>query len=225
MRISIITLFPDFFTSPLQSSLLGKALANGVLEVECVNLRDYAVNAYGKVDDNPYGGGEGMVLMVEPIDKALGHIRTKTDTHVILLSPRGPRFCQQDARRLAVKPHLTLVCGHYEGVDERVAEHLCDESFSLGDFVLSGGEPAALALVDSLARLQPGFLGNPGSLADESFEQEQYIEYPQYTRPAVYRDWKVPEVLLQGDHRKIAEWRQEQARLAWQRFRGSDSDK
>ncbi|MCS6984757.1 MAG: tRNA (guanosine(37)-N1)-methyltransferase TrmD [Leptospiraceae bacterium] len=219
MRIAIVTLFPEFFNSPFSTSLLGKAMEKKIIEVEFYPLRRYAINRHGKVDDAPYGGGEGMVLRPEPIHRALLDIKAKYETYVILLSPRGYLFHQRHAERLAKKAHLTLICGHYEGVDERVAEHLVDESLCIGDYVLSGGESAALVVIDALARLQPGYLGNPQSLREESFSREGYLEYPQYTRPAEYQGWKVPEVLLSGNHAQIARFRQEEAIKAWKKYR------
>lgn len=220
MLINVITIFPDFFTSPLQSSLLGKAIENDILNVNLVSLREYGLGNYHKLDDTPYGGGNGMVLMVEPIDKALKDIRrTSPESHTVLITPRGKRYDQQKARSLSKLSQITLICGHYEGIDERVAENLVDESLSVGDYILSGGEPGALLMIDSIARLLPGFMGNESSTEDESFEKENYIEYPQYTRPAEYSGWNVPDVLLSGNHQKIEEWRKEQAEKSWKKFR------
>lgn len=219
MKFAIITLFPEFFHTPFSSSLLGKALEKKILEIELVPLRQFAINRYGKVDDSPYGGGEGMVLRIEPIHQALQEIKEKNQTHVILLSCRGKLFNQQEAIRLSKYEHLTLICGHYEGVDERVAVYLADESFCIGDYVLSGGEPAALVMVDAIARLLPGFMGNPKSKEEESFCRPNYLEYPQYTRPREYLGWKVPEVLLSGNHQEIAQFRAEEAKKAFQKFR------
>ena len=211
--IHILTLFPDFFRSPLQTSLMGKAIQKNILAIDVIDLREYAVNQHGQVDDAPYGGGPGMVLMVEPIDKAVLMIRKKTKSHVILLTPRGRRFSQQIAEELLQKLKdglsLSIICGHYEGVDERVAEIAADESISIGDFILSGGESAALGIVESVARMLPNFVGNRQSLETESFSKKDYIEYPQYTRPVTYRGVSVPDVLQSGHHEKIKKWREE----------------
>ncbi len=208
MRISVITIFPDFFLSPLVISIVKRALDAGALEVDIRDLREHATGVHRKVDDAPFGGGAGMVMMVEPLDKALAPL---SETHRILFTPTGQPLSQAMLDRWADVPHLTLVCGRYEGVDERVAQHLIDEEVSLGDFVLAGGEVAALAVIEGIARLLPGVLGNPDSIRSESF-RESLLEEPQYTRPAEYRGWTVPEVLLSGDHAKVAEWRKEQRR-------------
>ena len=210
LRINVITLFPDFFSSPLQSSLIGKACKKKILNIDLYNLRDFAVNEYGKVDDSPYGGGAGMVFMIEPIDQAITCIKAKEKTHIVLLTPRGKHFTQKAVYRLQEKipeHSLTLICGHYEGVDQRIADEIADESFSVGDYVLSSGEIAAFILIDCMARLIPGFMGNKLSTQIESFYEENYIEYPQYTRPAKYKGIKVPDILLSGNHESIKKWR------------------
>lgn len=208
----IVTLFPEYFNSCFSASLLGKAIEKKIIQVHLHHLRNYAVNAYGKVDDAPYGGGSGMLLMVEPIAKAVKFIESKRDTHIVLLSARGKLTKQSDIKSLYKKffehKSITFICGHYEGIDERVAEHIAHESLRVGDYVLSGGEPAAAMLVDSIARLHPGFMTNRQSLAEESFKQEGYIEYPQYTRPETFQGWRVPQILLSGNHQKIKEWQQ-----------------
>jgi tRNA (guanine37-N1)-methyltransferase len=206
MRINVLTIFPEFFASPLETSLIGKALADGVLEVALHDLRDHGKGAHRQVDDAPFGGGAGMVMMVEPIADALEPLM---DTHRILLTPAGSPLDQETLDRWADLDQLTLVCGRYEGVDERVAEHLIDEEISLGDYVLQGGEVAAMAIIEGVTRLLKGVVGNPESVEAESF-RGGLLEEPQYTRPAVYRDWSVPEVLLSGDHGKVDEWRREQ---------------
>jgi len=206
MRVSVVTIFPEFFQHPLTVSIVGRAIEAGSLEVETINLRDYADGVHRKVDDSPFGGGAGMVMMVEPLDRALaplaGSIR-------VLLTPGGQPLDQATLDRWSSIEHLTLVCGRYEGVDERVAEHLIDEQVSLGDFVLAGGEVAALTVIEGVARLLPGVLGNPESIKSESF-RDGTLEEPQYTRPAVYKDWAVPEILLSGDHARVDAWRREQ---------------
>ena len=208
MKITVITIFPDFFTSPLEISIVKRALESAVLEVDVRDLRDHATGVHRSVDDAPFGGGAGMVMMVEPLDKALAPL---AETHRILFAPTGRPLRQAMLDRWANEPHLTLVCGRYEGVDERVAVPLIVEEVSLGDFVLAGGEAAALAVIEGVARLLPGVLGNPESIRSESF-RGSLLEEPQYTRPAEYRGWKVPEVLLSGDHAKVAAWREEQRR-------------
>ena len=209
MQFNVVTLFPEFFTSPLEASLLGKAVRSELISVRFYNPRDFTPYKHRKVDDTPYGGGAGMVLMVEPIALAVEAIRAgNPESRVILLSTRGRLFDAALAREYTTKyKSLTLICGHYEGVDERVAEHVADESLRIGNFVLSGGEIAALTVIDALARRQPGFMGNPESLAQESFDTANQFEYPQYTRPADWRGYKVPKVLLSGNHAQIAEWR------------------
>jgi tRNA (guanine37-N1)-methyltransferase len=229
MKFHIVTLFPEFFESPLKSSLLGKAVASGTVTVNLINPRDFAEGKYRKVDDTPYGGGAGMVMMVEPIALAVESIRgADPDTHVALLAARGKLFDQQMVRDyVAQYKSITLICGHYEGVDERVAEHVADESLRLGNFVLSGGEPAALTILDAVARRLPGFMGNSESLNHESFDEaasengadpgQPHFEHAQYTRPEDWRGHKVPEILLSGNHAKIEAWRKENA--AKTRFR------
>lgn len=209
MRIDIVTIFPGFFSSPLETSLLGKAIAEGLLEVAPYDLRTYGFGNHRSVDDIPYGGGAGMVMRPEPIFEAVESLGG-ADAHVVLLSPRGPRLTQSHVQRLAAKEHLILICGRYEGVDERVAEHLADEELSIGDFVLAGGEVAALVIVEALSRLIPGVMGNEGSLTTESFG-EVGLEHAQYTRPADFRGWQVPEVLLSGNHVAIEKWRSEES--------------
>jgi tRNA (guanine37-N1)-methyltransferase len=206
VRINIVTIFPDYFTSPLTTSLIGKAGDAGLLEVEMVDLRTFGKGVHRQVDDAPFGGGAGMVMMVEPLAAALEPLE---GSHRVLLTPAGRPLDQATLDRYATLDDLTLVCGRYEGIDERVAEHLIDEEVSLGDYVLLGGEVAALAIIEGVTRLLPGVVGNPQSVETESFRAGM-LEEPQYTRPAVYRGWAVPEVLLSGDHGKIAQWRQDQ---------------
>lgn len=218
MRISIITLFPEFFRSPFEVSIVGRAVDAGTVDIELVDLRRFGKGPYRQVDDAPFGGGPGMVMMIEPLADALDSIGE--ESHRVLLTPAGPLIDQATFDRWSTLPHLTLVCGRYEGVDERVAEHLVDEEASLGDFVLAGGEVAALAAVEGVVRLLPGALGNPASAESESF-RDGLLEEPHYTRPARYEDWHVPEVLLSGDHGAIEEWRKEQ-RLSRTRERRPD---
>lgn len=209
MTIHVVTLFPEFFDSPLKASLLGKAAVSGVVKIDFVNPRDFSTGKYKKVDDTPYGGGAGMVMMVEPIALAVESIKEKNpSTRVVLLSARGRLFNSGVVREYTGQGDITLICGHYEGVDERVSMHVADESLRLGNFVLSGGEVAALAVIDALARKEPGFMGNAESLAHESFDDGVSFEHAQYTRPEDWRGHKVPEVLLSGNHAKIAAWRE-----------------
>jgi tRNA (guanine37-N1)-methyltransferase len=206
MRISIVTLFPEYFDGALGVSIVGRAIDAGLVEVELVDLREHGLGPHRQVDDAPFGGGAGMVMMVEPLDAALAPLAA---SHRVLLTPGGAPLSQDHLDRFAGLDHVTLVCGRFEGVDERVAEHLVDEQVSLGDFVLAGGEAAAMAIVEGIARLVPGVVGNPESTERESF-RDGLLEEPQYTRPAEYRGWKVPEILLSGDHGRVAEWRREQ---------------
>ncbi len=206
MRVNVVTIFPEFFASPLETSLVGKAIADGLLEVVLHDLREHGKGVHRQVDDAPFGGGAGMVMMIEPLAEALEPLE---DSHRVLLTPAGSPLDQETLDRWAALEELTLVCGRYEGVDERVAEHLIDEEVSLGDYVLLGGEVGALAIIDGVTRLLPGVVGNPESVHAESF-RNGLLEEPQYTRPAEFRGWAVPEVLLSGDHGKIEEWRREQ---------------
>lgn len=204
-RVDIVTLFPGMFSGWLQQGGVGRAVARDVLTIGLVDLRPFGLGRHLQVDDAPFGGGAGMVLRPEPLFAAVESIPDFEEGPVILLSPRGPRFTQAIAERLASEPRLTLVAGHYEGVDERVGEHLITQELSIGDYVLSGGEPAAMVVVDAVARLLPGAIDEASTL-EESFVTGG-LEYPQYTRPASFRGWCVPEVLLSGNHAKIAAWR------------------
>jgi tRNA (guanine37-N1)-methyltransferase len=206
VEIAVVTLFPEFFASPLRTSLVGRAIDEGRLEVELLDLRRWGKGAHRQVDDAPFGGGPGMVLMVEPLAEALD---TLGGSHKVLLGAAGRRLRQADLDRWSGLPQVTLVCGRYEGVDERVAEQLVDDEVSLGDYVLLGGEIGALAIIEGVTRLLPGVVGNPGSIDSESF-RHGLLEEPQYTRPAEFRGWEVPEVLMSGDHGKIEAWRRSQ---------------
>lgn len=212
MRIDIITIFPGMFTA-LESSIVRRAVDAGQVEIEITDLRSYANNKHRNVDDYPYGGGPGMVMQPEPFFLTLEHLQVSDARHgpVILLSPRGKRFSQAKARELAKRERLFLLCGHYEGIDQRVQDVLVDEEISLGDFVLTGGEIPAMAVADAVVRLLPGVLPAESTL-QESFS-EGLLEYPQYTRPAEFRGMSVPEVLLSGNHEKIRRWRREQSLL------------
>ena len=208
MRIDIITIFPKMFESVLNESIVKRAQKKGKVKIYLHDLRDHACDKHRKVDDRPFGGGSGMVMRPEPIFKAVQDL--SSHAKVILLSPQGKRLNQGIAKRLSRLRHIILLCGRYEGIDERVRRHLVDEEISIGDYVLTGGELPAMVLVDCLVRLIPGVLGDRNSLNFESFEGN-LLEYPQYTRPADFQGRKVPAILLSGDHKKIAEWRKDQA--------------
>jgi len=217
MRIDIITLFPDICRAPLNESMMKRAQENGALDLHIHNLRDWTSDKHRVVDDAPFGGGQGMVMKPDPIFAAVEDLRNQTPnvkdqtSKVILMSATGRRLDQALATELSCESHLILVCGHYEGVDHRVVEHLIDEEISIGDYVLTNGAIAAVVLVDAIVRLIPGVLGDEQSAHDDSF-REGLLEGPQYTRPAEFRSWKVPEILLSGNHGEIAKWRKEQAK-------------
>jgi tRNA (guanine37-N1)-methyltransferase len=220
VRFDIVTLFPDSFISVLGSGLLGKALAKKIAEINLVNPRDFTTDKHRKVDDEPYGGGVGMLMKPEPIFKAVESLPILPRREVILMSPQGQTINQPLLRELATNyDQLIVICGHYEGVDERVL-HLVTREVSLGDFVLTGGEIPAMALINGVMRLLPGTVGKAESLQSESFE-EGLLDYPQYTRPANFRGWKVPDVLLSGNHAAIAKWRYQQ-QVARTRLRRPD---
>jgi tRNA (guanine37-N1)-methyltransferase len=210
MKIDVLTLFPGMFAGPLDESIIKRARDKGILELGIHNLRDYTHDRHKTVDDKPFGGGPGMLLKPEPIFEAVEHL-AGAETRVVLMTPGGRTFRQEIAREFAGYPHLLLVCGSYEGFDERVREHLADDEISIGDFVLTNGALPAMVIVDAVARLLPGALGDDQSSHEESFSHG-LLEYPQYTRPAEFRGWKVPEILLNGHHAKITQWRAEQAR-------------
>jgi len=206
-QIDIISIFPEVCSPYLQASILGRAQKKKLLDLRVHDLRDYTKDKHHNVDDTPYSGGPGMVMQVEPFDRALKKIKKKRKTRVILTSAAGKRFTQKDAQRLSKYDQVIFLCGRYEGVDARVEKHLADESLSIGDYVLTGGELPALVMADAIARMVPGVLGKAESLETESHMIEGVLEYPQYTKPEKYGRWKVPEVLLSGDHKKIEEWR------------------
>ena len=207
MRFDLLTLHPAMCEGPLQTSILGRARVAGLLELAVHDLRQWGVGRHRTCDDTPYGGGSGMVMRVDVVEAGLEAVRG-LGARVLLMDPAGDRFTQQHAQRLAQYEQLVLVCGHYEGIDARVREHLVDEALSVGDYVLTGGELPALIVVDAVARLLPGVLGNPGSALTESFS-EGLLEAPQYTRPRVWRGHEVPEILLSGHHARIEAWRRE----------------
>lgn len=210
MKIQILTLFPAICSAILGESIVGRACRKGVVEIEALDLREWAVGRHRVTDDAPYGGGPGMVMKIEPIFRALQDLR-RPETKVILLTPQGRRFDQRKAEELALGRHLILICGHYEGIDQRVAEHLVDEEISIGDYVLTNGALAAAVVTDAVVRLVPEVLGDSGSAVAESFSTGR-LDHPHYTRPEVFNEWPVPSVLLSGDHGAIAKWRDEQAR-------------
>ncbi len=233
MIFDILTIFPEMFESPLRASILGKASERGLVQIHLRNIRDYAVDKHQMTDDRPFGGGEGMVMKPEPIAAALEDLkRSGPAPWVALMSPQGRLFTQETAWKLSRLPRLVLICGRYEGVDERIAEHFVDEQLSIGDFVLTGGEMAAMVVVDAVTRLIPGVLGNQASASIESFTGP-LLEYPHYTRPQVFMGHRVPEILLSGNHVAIEQWRRGMALVRtrerrpdlFERLQLSDSDR
>ncbi len=223
MRFHVVTIFPEFFSGPFAHGVVARAQASGVLDIRIHDLRNWTYDRHRTVDDRPFGGGEGMLLKPEPLFEAVEAVlpaRIETQK-VILLSAQGETFSQKLAREFSALDDLLLICGRYEGVDERVAEHLADRELSIGDFVLSGGELAAAVVIDAVARLLPGVLGNEDSARNESFGEtyDGLLDCPQYTRPAEFRGWKVPEVLLGGNHEEIKRWRRAASREKTQRLR------
>jgi tRNA (guanine37-N1)-methyltransferase len=211
IRFDILSVFPEMFESPLNHSILKRAQEKGMAKIHLHNIRDYAEDKHRMTDDAPYGGGGGMVMKVEPIDKALASILPSRDnTVVVLLTPQGETFNQKIAEEMSRYSRIVLVCGRYEGVDERVRDHLIDREISICDFVLTGGELSAMVIVDAVARLIPGVLGNNESASYDSFSTG-LLEYPHYTRPGSYREWQVPEVLVSGNHREIESWRRKES--------------
>jgi tRNA (guanine37-N1)-methyltransferase len=213
MKIEIVTLFPEICRAPLSESMMKRAQEKGILELHIRNLRDWTTDKHHVVDDAPFGGGQGMVMKPEPIFAAVDDLKSRVEnlkSKIVLMSPAGRRLDQELAKQLSQEPRLIIISGHYEGVDHRVIEHLIDLEISIGDYVLTNGAIAAVVLVDAIVRLLPGALGHEQSAADDSFS-EGLLEAPQYTRPAEFRGWKVPEVLLSGNHAEIAKWRKEQA--------------
>jgi len=210
MQIDLLTLFPEFFASPLSQSMLHRAQVQGAVTYTVINLRDFTTDRHQVTDDRPFGGGPGMVMKIEPLAAAIRAVKAEDpETRVILLGPGGRAFNQAKARELAARRHLLLICGHYEGVDERIHFYI-DEELSIGDYILTGGEIPALIVADAVTRLLPGVLGGEGATEEESF-QDGLLEYPHYTRPRVFEGHEVPQVLLEGDHQRIARWRRQQA--------------
>lgn len=216
MKIDILTLFPEMFTGVLSSSIVGKAAAKQLVSFRTVNFRDYSGNKHGRVDDTPYGGGGGMVLKPDPIFRAVEDLLSSEQEEktkpprIILLCPQGKRYEQKDAEKLAKEDHLIFICGHYEGYDERIRQYLVTDEYSIGDYVLTGGELPAMVMIDSIVRLQKGALGNESSAVTDSYSTG-LLEYPHYTRPPEFRQWKVPDVLLSGHHGNISKWRLKEA--------------
>ncbi|UBZ07129.1 tRNA (guanosine(37)-N1)-methyltransferase TrmD [Salegentibacter mishustinae] len=214
MRIDIITVVPDLLKSPFDASILKRAIENGHVEIHLHNLRDYVTDNYKQIDDYQFGGGAGMVMMVEPIDKCISDLKSQRDyDEVIYMSPDGERFKQKTANALSLKENIIILCGHYKGVDQRVRDHFITKEISIGDYVLSGGELGAAVVCDAIIRLIPGVLGNETSALTDSF-QDNLLAPPVYTRPAEYKGWKVPEILTSGNFPKIEAWREEKA---WER--------
>ena len=223
MRFHIVTIFPEFFFGPFEHGVIRRAQTDGLLDIRIHDLRNWTYDRHRTVDDRPFGGGEGMLLKPQPLFEAVEAILPERtlQSKVVVLSPQGRPFTQGLAREFSLLKDLLLICGRYEGVDERVTEHLADDEISIGDFVLSGGEIAAVAVVDAVARLLPGVLGNEESSRNESFSEknEGLLDCPQYTRPAEFRGWKVPEVLLGGNHEEIRRWRRAASRAKTERLR------
>ena len=214
MRIDIITVVPDLLKSPFEASILKRAIESGHVEIHLHNLRDYVADNYKQIDDYQFGGGAGMVMMVEPIDKCISNLKSQRDyDEVIYMSPDGDRFNQKTANALSLKENIIILCGHYKGVDQRVRDHFITKEISIGDYVLSGGELGAAVVCDAIIRLIPGVLGNETSALTDSF-QDNLLAPPVYTRPAEYKGWKVPEILTSGNFPKIEAWREEKA---WER--------
>ena len=210
MKIDILTIFPGMFAGPFAESIVKRAIDQNQVEIKIHDLREWTEDKHRSVDAPPYGGGAGMVRRVDVIDKAVSSLRSK-ESKVILLDTKGKIYNQNEATRMSKEKHLILIAGHYEGVDHRVHENIVDEVYSIGEYVLTGGELPAMVVVDSIVRLIPGVLGNPESLSEESYSEPGKREYPQYTRPSEYKGWKVPEVLLEGNHAEIEKWRKEKS--------------
>ncbi|MFN4763910.1 tRNA (guanosine(37)-N1)-methyltransferase TrmD [Gillisia sp. Q332] len=219
MRIDIITVVPDILTSPFEVSILKRAIEKGLVEIHLHNLRDYVTDNYKQIDDYQFGGGAGMVMMIEPIDKCISALKSERNyDEIIYMTPDGERFNQRMANSLSLKENIIILCGHYKGVDQRVRDHFITREISIGDYVLSGGELAAAVVCDSIIRLIPGVLGNETSALTDSF-QDDLLAPPVYTRPAEYKGWKVPEILTSGNFPKIETWREEQSYLRTKKLR------
>lgn len=226
MKIELLTIFPEMFDSFLNASIIGRAREAGLLDIHATDIRPYSQNKHKNTDDYPFGGGAGMLMLAQPIADAMKDVtRPPFQGKRIYMSPRGVPLTQALAQQLSQEERLVILCGHYEGVDQRVLDKYIDMEISVGDYVLTGGETAAMVLIDCVSRLVPGVLGSAESAGDESFSNDGLLEYPQYTRPRVFEDMEVPEVLLNGDHKKISQWRREQALLATARMRPDLLDK
>lgn len=226
MKIELLTIFPEMFDSFLNASIIGRAREAGLLDIHATDIRPYSQNKHKNTDDYPFGGGAGMLMLAQPIADAMKDVaRPPFQGKRIYMSPRGVPLTQALAQQLSQEEQLVILCGHYEGVDQRVLDKYIDMEISVGDYVLTGGETAAMVLIDCVSRLVPGVLGSAESAGDESFSNDGLLEYPQYTRPRVFEDMEVPEVLLNGDHKKISQWRREQALLATARMRPDLLDK
>ena len=226
MKIELLTIFPAMFDSFLNASIIGRAREAGLLDIHATDIRPYSQNKHKNTDDYPFGGGAGMLMLAQPIADAMKDVtRPPFQGKRIYMSPRGVPLTQALAQQLSQEEQLVILCGHYEGVDQRVLDKYIDMEISVGDYVLTGGETAAMVLIDCVSRLVPGVLGSAESAGDESFSNDGLLEYPQYTRPRVFEDMEVPEVLLNGDHKKISQWRREQALLATARMRPDLLDK
>ena len=220
MKIELLTIFPEMFESFLSASIIGRAREAGLLDIHATDIRPYSQNKHKNTDDYPFGGGAGMLMLAQPIADAMKAVtRPPFQGKRIYMSPRGVPLTQALAQQLSQEERLVILCGHYEGVDQRVLDKYIDMEISVGDYVLTGGETAAMVLIDCVSRLVPGVLGSTESAGDESFSNDGLLEYPQYTRPRVFEDMEVPEVLLNGDHKKISQWRREQALLSTARMR------
>ncbi len=216
-RFDILSLFPEYFEGPFDVSMIKRARENGLLEINLVNLRDFASGRYQQIDDRPYGGGPGMVLMAEPVTKAVRDVKNEK-SHVVYLTPQGKPLTARRCKELAEKEHLVVLCGHYEGIDERAIKSEVDEEISIGDFVLTSGAPAAIVLVDSVSRFIPGVIGNEEAIRQDSFENGMF-DAPVYTRPPVFEEMEVPETLRQGNHAEIEAWRKKTAQEKTERVR------
>lgn len=226
MKIELLTIFPEMFDSFLNASIIGRAREAGLLDIHATDIRPYSQNKHKNTDDYPFGGGAGMLMLAQPIVDAMKDVtRPPFQGKRIYMSPRGVPLTQALAQQLSQEEQLVILCGHYEGVDQRVLDKYIDMEISVGDYVLTGGETAAMVLIDCVSRLVPGVLGSAESAGDESFSNDGLLEYPQYTRPRVFEDMEAPEVLLNGDHKKISQWRREQALLATARMRPDLLDK
>lgn len=212
MKIDIITLFPEMFTGPFDHSIIKRAQEENIAKINIHNLRDWSQDKHNKVDARPYGGGPGMVLQCDPVFRAVEELNPDKKAHVVLLTPQGEKLKQKKVKQFSGLKHLILICGHYEGVDERIRKHLVNEEISIGDYILTGGEIPAMVLTDAIVRLLPGVFEKKDAVEKESFSDQSLLEYPQYTRPQDFRGYKVPEILLSGDHKKIKEWRKKKSK-------------